>query len=137
MKIAALDMGDQWIGIALSDSLQMIAAPFITVKNKELGTFLSTFLSEQSVVRVVVGCPITMRGTHSEQTKKVIAHKEVLEKIFPTVQFLLWDERFSSQRATALKPARTHEEKIKTHARAAAFILESYLSSLALAKEIY
>ena len=71
-----------------------------------------------------------MRGTESDQTKKVLAIYEELQKLFPETVFVLWDERLSSKRAQTASPARTKEEKLKSHAIAAAFILDSYLNYL-------
>lgn len=127
MKIAALDMGDVWVGIALSDPLGIIAKPYQTVKLSQLVTFLKEFITKQSVSTIVVGLPKTMRGTESEQTKKIIQEKEELEKTFPEITWVLWDERLSSKRADTLKKGTSKEEKIKSHSIAAAFILESYL----------
>ena len=71
-----------------------------------------------------------MKGGESAQTKKIVLHKELLAKTFPEKEFILWDERLSSQRAASLGPKRTREEKLNSHARAAAFILDSYLTFL-------
>lgn len=130
MKFLALDLGDQWVGSALSDALGLLAKPYKTIKAHELETFLAHIFTQESIETVVLGYPKTMKGTESEQTKKTIAIKEQLEKKFPTKQFILWDERLSSKRAGSLKKAVTKEEKIKSHSIAAAFILESYLSHL-------
>ncbi len=127
MKILALDIGDAWTGTALSDALGMFARPHQTVETDNLISFLQTLFDKEKIETVIVGYPRTMRGTSSNQTKKVEAAKKTLEKEFPTKKFLLWDERLSSKRADALKKAQTKEEKIQSHSIAAAFILESYL----------
>lgn len=127
MKIAAFDLGDAWIGIALSDSLGIIAKPYHTVTAKELSEYIPLLLAKEPITSVVIGYPKTMRGTESEQTKKIMALKEELATTYPAVNWILWDERLSSKRSSALKPAKTKEEKLKSHAIAAAFILESYL----------
>lgn len=129
-KIAAFDLGDQWIGIALSDSSRVIARPYTTITAKELITFIKKLISEQSPEILVVGYPKTMRGTESEQTKKVKAQFEQLREKFPTITWVLWDERLTSSWASKLSKAPTKEEKLKSHARAAAFILDSYLQFL-------
>ena len=76
-----------------------------------------------------------MRGTVSEQTKKVEEAKVLLEKEFPDKVFILWDERLSSKRADLLKRAQTKEDKIKSHSIAAAFILENYLQFTRIIEE--
>ncbi len=129
-KIAALDLGDKWIGIALSDSTRILAKPFTTITFYEYLPALRKFIEEQKPAAIVIGYPKTMRGTESNQTKKVIALHEELQKEFPQTLFVLWDERLSSKRAQSASPARTKEEKLKSHAVAAAFILDSYLQFL-------
>lgn len=129
-KIAALDLGDQWVGIALSDALGMFAKPFTTITAHLLHNELEKILSTEPIKTVVVGYPKTMKGTESDQTRKVVAIKEELEKKFPTIEWILWDERLSSKRADSVSKGTSKEEKIKSHARAAAFILDSYLTFL-------
>jgi len=127
MKILALDIGDAWTGTALSDALGMFAKPYQTTETKNLVSFLRIVFEKETINTIVVGYPRTMRGTSSDQTKKVEEAKVKLEQEFPNKKFLLWDERLSSKRAEMLKKAKTKEEKIKSHSIAAAFILENYL----------
>ena len=130
MKILALDVGDRWVGTALSDSLKFLAKPYKTVKASELLDFLKQIFSIEKIDTVVIGYPLTMRATQSLQTHQTVATKEILEKEFPAVSWVLWDERLSSKRAQNLKKATTKEEKIHSHSLAAAFILETYLNFL-------
>lgn len=127
MKILALDIGDVWTGTALSDALALFAKPYQTAETNTLVSFLSELFKKEIIQTIIIGHPRTMKGTSSDQTKKVEEAKVKLEKEFPDKTFLLWDERLSSKRADTLKKAVTKEEKIKSHSIAAAFILESYL----------
>jgi putative Holliday junction resolvase len=127
MKILALDIGDVWTGTALSDALGMFAKPYQTTETKNLNAFLRDLFLKETIETIIIGHPRTMKGTSSDQTKKVEEAKGTLEKEFPAKKFIFWDERLSSKRADALKKATTKEEKIKSHSIAAAFILESYL----------
>lgn len=127
MKILALDIGDAWTGSAISDALGLVAKPYQTVQTGDLQAFLNNIFQQETVQTIIIGHPKTMRGTASQQTKKVEEVKEALEKEFPHKKFLLWDERLSSKRAQTLKNARSKEEKAKSHSIAAAFILETYL----------
>jgi putative Holliday junction resolvase len=127
MKILALDIGDRWTGVAISDPLGIFPRPYDTVKSHELKFFLDTVTQKEKISTIVVGLPTTLRGTQSEQTKKIIAEKETLEKEYPTVTWILWDERFTSRQAATIKPAKTKEDKLKSHAIAAALILSTYL----------
>jgi len=126
-KILALDVGDVWTGMALSDSLGLIARPYKTVKTNDLEEELRILLEEEVIDTVIVGHPRTMKGAISEQTKKAQLVKEQLEQRFEMVSWILWDERLTSKRAQNLKKAKTKQEKQESHAIAAAFILDSYL----------
>lgn len=128
-KILALDLGDQWVGIAISDPSFTFARPYETVKKYDLERYLQELFKKEEIEAVVVGYPKTMRGTESDQTKKVVDQKEDLEKKFQTTTWLLWDERLSSKRAGEGRGS-SKEDKLKSHARAAAYILDSYLSFL-------
>lgn len=123
----ALDLGDVWVGTAISDELGITARPYRTVTAKELVPFLAELFVNEAISTVVIGYPKTMRGTESEQTKKVLAQKESLAEKFPHIEWTLWDERLSSKHADQLKRAKTKEEKVAAHSVAAAFILTGYL----------
>lgn len=129
-KIIALDIGDQWTGIAITDNSQIFVKPYTTVATAELEKLLATVIVNENIETVIVGYPKTMSGKESDQTRKVIAHKNQLESIFTNVKFILWDERLSSKRAGAIGSRKTKEDKLKSHALAAAFILDSYISFL-------
>ena len=127
MKILALDLGDAWVGSALSDELGITARPYQTVKAKELIGFITNVISVEPISIIVIGYPKTMGGKDSEQTKKVVAQKESLEQQFPQITWALWDERLSSRQAAGIKKTKTKEDKIASHSIAAAVILTGYL----------
>jgi len=126
-RILALDVGDVWTGTALSDDLGLLARPNQTIKTINLETYLERFFADNVIDKVVVGYPRTMRGTVSEQTKKVMLLKDELEGKFSGVSWILWDERLSSKRAQSQKSKRLKIDKQHEHSLAAAFILDSYL----------
>lgn len=136
MTILGLDLGDVWTGTALSDPLGITATPYQTIRTTELVDFLKQTIEKEKPERIVVGYPRTLKGTESEQTKKIVAHKELLEKQFPEVQWVLWDERLSSKQAASLKKSK-REDKTVIHSKAAAFILMGYLDHLAFQKGIH
>ena len=100
----------------------MFAKPYQTAETKNLTSFLQDLLAKEKIEKIIIGHPRTMKGTSSDQTKKVEEAKVKLEKEFPDKSFIFWDERLSSKRAQTLKKAHTKEEKIKSHSIAAAFI---------------
>ncbi len=136
MKILALDMGDRWIGTAISDPLGMFARPYETVDIRTLETFLRKAIQTEGLKTIVAGIPKTLRDTESEQTKKVKAAVEQLQITFPTIAWVLWDERWTSQQASRIKKAKNKEDKLYAHSIAAALILGSYLDYLAFQKNL-
>jgi RNAse H-fold protein YqgF len=127
MKTAALDTGDRWVGVAIADALGIVARPYTTTENYKLIPFLTEFIQEERISTIVVGLPITMRGTESDQTRKVKEQIESLKTAFPEVIWEMWDERLTSKQADRMKPSKSKDDKITSHARAAALILQSYL----------
>jgi putative holliday junction resolvase len=131
MKILALDLGDKWVGSAISDTLRITCRPLETVELKNLDSFLEKILNEESISMIIVGHPKTFEGGQSAQTKKIELQKKDLEKKFPKIEWVLWDERLSSKRAEDKlgKSYRTKQGKRESHSVAAAFILQSYLDN--------
>jgi putative Holliday junction resolvase len=140
MKILALDLGDKWVGSAISDPLGITCKPLKTVELNDLKSFLKETLSSLDIHTVVVGYPKTFSGTESDQTKKIVKLKEELEQEFSTgnfadIKWVLWDERLSSKRALEVQCGKYDpESKRQNHSLAAAFILQNYLDYLAFNK---
>lgn len=138
MRYIALDIGDVWTGIAMSDPCALFAKPHTTVSTEEIEPFLETILQKEKIAAIIVGYPQTMRGTESEQTKKTVSKADALKIRFPDILFILWDERLSSRHAQGIStkstkhmsPQQQKQEKLMGHARAAAFILSAYLDRL-------
>lgn len=134
-KVLALDLGDQWTGIAISDASKILAKPLKTVPTAQLVVTLQDIFDQEAIETVIVGYPKTMKGTESQQTIKVTATKQELEQKFPDYKWLLWDERLSSKRAQSISKSTSKEDKLHAHAVAAAFILDSYLQFLSMGNE--
>lgn len=140
MKILALDLGDRWVGTAISDGLRITCRPLQTIELSQLEAFLTKLLAEEDISLVLVGHPITLSESgKSTQTVKVEEKKVELEQQFSKiagreVSWLLWDERSTSQQADELKRGKPKDKaaKLKQHAVAASFILKSYLDNIAL-----
>ena len=127
MKILALDIGDRWTGVAISDPLGILPRPYDTAKTVDLDAFLEKTILQERIAIIVVGLPTTLRGTESDQTKKVIAMTDELKIKFPAIEWKLWDERFTSKQAAGIKSIKTKDDKLRSHAIAAALILSTYL----------
>lgn len=129
MKVLALDLGDKHVGTALSDALGLFAKPYKTIDAEKLNDFLKDLFIKENIDTIIIGHPKTLKGTKSEQTLKVEAQKEKLEKLFPDKKWLLLDERLTSKSAEQFKKGHTKEDKLQSHSIAAAIILSAYLNA--------
>ncbi len=142
MKIMSLDLGDAWVGSALSDPLGITCKPYQTVELDGLTGFLRNALTNEPISKIVIGLPTTFSGAQSAQTEKIVQQKEELEKLFaqshPAVVWELWDERLSSKRADTMSQGKRldKEAKRRQHSVAAAFILQSYLDRQAFTRQL-
>jgi putative Holliday junction resolvase len=122
------------MGLAVSDSLEIIAKPLKTLDRKKTFDYFSEILNiviEKNVHKIVVGLPLTLKGKHSDQTKVV---QKFIEKLKQAVKIpvIHIDERLSSVAAVrSLKEmgVKTGHEKGRIDETAAAIILQEYLDS--------
>ena len=139
MRILALDLGEQRIGVALSDILGFLATPLTVVQSADRKAALAAIerlVDEHDVERVVVGYPRSMDGTVGRQAQLVDRYVEKLcarlqgDDAPRKVPVILWDERLS----TALAHRLIHEagnrvQRDRIDSAAAAVILQSYLDA--------
>jgi putative Holliday junction resolvase len=98
-RLLAIDYGMKRTGIAVTDSLRIIATPLDTVMSAELLAFLKTYCQKETVDAFVVGMPKTLRNEDSEIAPLVRLFVEELKKAFPDKPVHLADERFTSSMA--------------------------------------
>lgn len=131
-RVLALDYGSARCGCAISDPTGTIVTPIEPVLrpgtrkgfNRVLGV-----VRERGVKRVVVGLPVTLRGTDSAQTLEVREFAAKLDDAI-RVPVELYDERFT----TAIAAQRGGEGS--EDSRAAAVMLEDWLTAQARAAAV-
>ena len=140
-RILALDVGDNTIGVAVSDALSIIANGVTTIERvgikKDTGKVIE-YVREYDCGTVVVGLPLNLNGSDSVQTEKVRAFKEKLENklrsmALQDVQVVFQDERFTTKLAEQVLidgGVRRENRKKYIDKQAAVLILQSYLDSL-------
>jgi putative holliday junction resolvase len=124
MKVMALDYGSARTGVAVSDPTGMIARPLCVVERAgtEAGLAeLVRLVQEEAPEQVVVGLPLTLRGTRGEQAQETELFAEKLRALLD-VQVLLFDERFTTDLAQQTPSDSSLD------ARAAAHLLSGYLA---------
>lgn len=95
-RILAIDYGRKRTGLAVTDSLQIIANGLTTVSSEELIKYLTDYTLKESVELFVVGLPKQMDNTPSENMKYVEIFVSKLKKALPNIPVIYYDERFTS-----------------------------------------
>ena len=133
--ILAIDYGQKRTGIAVTDTLQMIANGLATVETKELEKFIVDYVASEDVSTIVVGKPTQMNGENSENMKRIEPFFNRLKRLFPDKEITYYDERFTSVLAHQAmlqsgigKKAR--QNKALVDKISATIILEDYLQSI-------
>ena len=131
-RILAIDYGSKRVGIAVTDSLKMIANGLTTIHSKEVIGFLKDYFNREEVECVVVGEPRRMNNEPSPVTALIDIFIKSLKKNFPGLKIERIDERFTSKMAFQTmiegglkKKARQNKELIDEIS--ATIILQSYL----------
>lgn len=131
-RIVAIDYGRKRTGVAVTDTLQLIANGLATVPSGELVKFLTDYVAREPVERVVVGLPKQMNNELSENMKYVKAFVAQLKRALPDVPVEYYDERFTSVLAYkamlegGLKKKKRQEKGLVDEI-SAVIILQSYL----------
>ena len=131
-RIVAIDYGRKRTGVAVTDTLQLIANGLATVPSGELVKFLTNYVAREPVERVVVGLPKQMNNELSENMKYVKAFVAQLKRALPDVPVEYYDERFTSVLAHkamlegGLKKKKRQEKGLVDEI-SAVIILQSYL----------
>lgn len=133
MRIAALDVGDARIGVAICDELGLTARGVGVVRRRggtrdleAVAGLLAPFAPE----RVVVGLPLNLDGTEGPQAAKVRRFAARLAE-HGGYRIELWDERLTTVEAEGvLRETGVHHRRRKqlVDQVAAAGILRSYLA---------
>lgn len=133
-RIIAIDYGRKRTGIAVSDTLQLIANGLTTVATHSLLSFLDDYLRKESVERILIGLPKQMNNEMSENMKYIQPFVNSLKKKYPDLPVEYVDERFTSVLAHramldgGLKK-KDRQNKALVDEISATIILQTYLES--------
>ena len=121
----ALDYGAARTGVAVSDATGTLARPLTVVERaaSDVGLRqLAELVAAEGAERIVVGLPLTLKGGHGAQADETAQFVEALRATVD-VPVESFDERFTTALAASSPSSRAPED-----ARAAAHLLESYLT---------
>lgn len=134
-RILAIDFGKKRCGIAVTDTLRIMANPLETVETPRLTDFVKTYIAAEPVDLIVVGLPRTMAGDLSESNRWLQPAIGRLRKAVAPLPVEFYDERFTSVLAHramldgGLKRM-DRRDKGTVDRVSAAIILNDYLTSI-------
>lgn len=132
-RIMALDVGDKWIGVALSDELQILVSTKPALKRTRPDDDIKTLLRwviEWNVSEIVVGLPLNMNASIGPQAERALAFVADLQTA-TQCPVTTWDERLTTKQAERLlvdRDVRRNRRKSMVDGVAAALILDAYLN---------
>lgn len=134
-RILAIDFVRKRCGVAVTDTLKIVASPLCTVATGELMAFLKGYVAENDVEMFVMGMPRQMDGTPSESFKYIQPFVGRLKKEIPQIPLTYQDERFTSKLAFDAMIAggvkkSDRRDKAMVDRISASIILQSYLETL-------
>lgn len=130
----AIDYGGKRTGIAVTDELQIIASGLTTVDTKELFSFLNDYLKKEKVSKIIVGEPKRLNNEPSTIAEAINQFVQKLQKLYPQIEIIRIDERFTSKIAfqtmisSGLKK-KQRQNKALVDEIAATILLQDYMNS--------
>jgi putative Holliday junction resolvase len=136
MRVLAIDVGERRVGLAISDPTRTLARPLATL-TVDPGRALDTVAhkiaqlasEDDGVAEIVVGMPVHLDGSPSNQTTRVAAFVDGLRTRTP-IPIRMADERLTSHEAAsrlAVTERDWRKRKKTLDAAAAAIFLQEYL----------
>lgn len=95
-RILSIDYGTKRTGIAVTDTLQIIATGLTTIHTQTLFTFLEDYFKKEQVECVVIGNPKRLDNTPSDSAQHVVGFTRKLKEKYPQLKIEMLDERFTS-----------------------------------------
>lgn len=133
MRYLGLDLGSKTLGIAISDTMGVIANSYGVVRHDNdydsLILKIKDLVETKNIDEIVLGLPKNMNNTIGEKAKLSYEFKDKIEKEL-NIKVNLIDERLTTKQATDLlisnDTSRKKRKKV-IDSMAACIILQSYL----------
>ena len=144
MRVLGLDYGSKTVGVAVSDPLGLTAQGVETIKRKEENKLRRTCARIEELIReyqaeqIVLGFPKHMNNDIGERAQKTLEFRDMLARR-TGLEIILWDERLTTveaERTLIESSVRREDRKKYIDKIAAVFILQGYLDSLHIRREM-
>lgn len=134
-RLLAIDYGKKRCGIAVTDTLQIVATGLTTIETNKLESFILDYIKREPVDLIVVGLPRTLTGEPSDSMRYIKPGIGRLRRVLPPeIEIIFYDERFTSTLAhrsmleSGMKKMQ-RRNKAAVDEIAATIILNDYLQS--------
>jgi putative holliday junction resolvase len=133
-RVLAIDYGKKRTGLAVTDTLQLIAGGLTTVLSSEVIRYILDYCSREPVDRIILGFPKQMNNEPSESMKYIEPFFRALTKRLPAMPIEYVDERFTTVLAhKAMLDGGLHKKDRQNKALAdelsAVILLQSYMEA--------
>ena len=133
-RVMAIDYGTKRVGIAVTDSLQIIATGLTTVSATEAPQFIFDYLQKEEVEMLVLGEARRWNNELNEVESDIQSFLSKVRKLLPDLPVKRVDERFTSSLAMDSLIAGGVKKKDRRKKElldevSATIILQSYLSA--------
>jgi len=134
-RLLAIDYGERFLGVAVSDIMWHISTPLFPIDSKSCNAFqaLGVLIDQHACGGIVVGYPINMNGSEGPSCERVREFCEKLKKFFSSLPIGLYDERLSTvsaERNMIEADMSRKKRKQKVDSLAASYILQGTLDLL-------
>ncbi len=133
-RIVALDVGDERIGVAVSDESRLIASPLTIIERKagKAAEKILHLVKELGATTLVVGLPKNMDGSEGSQARKTREFAKQLAEGLSDLQIEFWDERLTTVTAHRIlqETSSRKRRRMPVDAVSACVLLQSYLDAL-------
>lgn len=134
-KILAIDYGSKRVGVAITDSLKIIATGLLTVSTINIYSFLEEIIQKEKISHIVIGLPKNLDNSNTDSTYEISIFINKLKQLYSNIVVDSIDERFTSSMAkkTILSSGvskKRRRDKALVDQVSATIILQSYLQKL-------
>ena len=98
-RILAVDYGLKRVGLAITDTSNIIASGLDTVAANEIYVYLQKLIAKENISCIVVGEPKNLQNEATNATKPADTFTKKITKLFPEIKIERMDERFTSKMA--------------------------------------
>jgi putative Holliday junction resolvase len=134
-KILAIDYGSKRVGVAITDSLKIIATGLSTVATINIYSFLEEIIQKEKISHIVIGLPKNLDNSNTDSTYEISVFINKLKQLYANIVVDSIDERFTSLMAKKIILSsgvnkKRRRDKALVDQVSATIILQSYLQKL-------